>query len=108
MTTFEVRQLGKIAQKFNGIEELIESNPDEAQKVIMSTTPAEETFMDEVVANCLGLDKEQVPKQMEFIHEILVFSAIAKESVPQKNLPLPSKKPTIGTTSEESPTFQKQ
>ena len=108
MTTYEVRQLSKTATKFEGIDELIEADPEEAKKTIMSTTPEEETFMDVIIANCLGMDKEQVPKEMEFIHEILVFAAIAKESVPQKNLLSPSKKPMIGTTSKESPTFLKQ
>ena len=108
MTTFEIRQLGKIGSKFANLETTMQDDPDKATQIIMSITPEEDTFMDEIIANCLGVQKEQVPKEFEFMHELALFAEIIKVSVPQKNLPSPSAKPTTGMTLAESPTFQKQ
>lgn len=102
MTRFEVKQVEQYLSKFANLEKLVVENEDEAAKLISSTTPAEETLIDEIVANCVGISKDSVYKEMEFIHEILLFGAILEASIPRKNLFLPSEKPTTVTTSPPS------
>lgn len=102
MSRFECKEVEKYLSKFGKLEEVARESPEDAEKIIMSMTPQEESLMDEIVGNCLGMEKDKVFKEMEFVHEVLLFGAILEASIPRKNSPLPSEKPTTVTTSAPS------
>lgn len=107
MTNKQMRDSRTFGNKFVDLEERLKTDGEEAiLKELMTTTIEEQDFILSTVKSCLGQSQEE-NDSMEFMHTVAVYSALFQVSTPHPNSSSPSEKPTIGTTSLESPTAPK-
>lgn len=94
----QFKMVDRLGRKFGDIPARIEAEGEEKVAAdLLSVTDEEANFLFNTIADCLGLEQKQVD-DMEYMHAVAVFTKLLEVSVPPKNLPSPSEKPTTATT----------